>query len=118
MRFTKAMDRATTKAAFTVTVGGKAIAGKVSFAEGDKVLVFKPAKALPYGKKVVMEVGATALSAEGAALAKAAKGDFKTIAKTKRSSTTSIERQHAVAAAVAARSAAAAGHRSRRTTSA
>ena len=48
------MDRATTKAAFKVTVDGKAIAGKVSFAEGDTVLVFKPAKALPYGTKVVM----------------------------------------------------------------
>ncbi len=89
VRFTRAMNRATTKAAFKVTVGGKAIAGKVSFAEGDKVLVFKPSKALPYGKKVVMEVGSTALSAQGAALAKAAKGDFKTIGKAKRSSTAS-----------------------------
>jgi hypothetical protein len=83
------MDKATTKAAFKVTVGGSAIAGKISFAEGNKVLVFTPAKKLPYGKKVVMEVGPTALSADGAALAKAAKGDFKTVAKTKRSTTTS-----------------------------
>jgi uncharacterized protein YkwD len=89
VRFTKAMDKATTKAAFTVTVGGKAIAGKISFAEGNKVMVFTPAKSLPYGKKVVMEVGPTALSADGAALAKAAEGDFKTVAKAKRSTTTS-----------------------------
>jgi uncharacterized protein YkwD len=89
VRFTKAMNRATTKAAFKVTVGGKAIAGKISFAEGDKVLVFKPAKALPYGKKVVMEVASTALSAHGAALAKAAKGDFKTIGKASHSTTSS-----------------------------
>jgi uncharacterized protein YkwD len=89
VRFTKAMEKATTKAAFKVTAGGKAIDGKISFAEGNKVLVFKPAKKLPYGKKIVMEVGAAALSAEGVSMAKAAKGDFKTIGKAKHVTTTS-----------------------------
>jgi uncharacterized protein YkwD len=81
VRFNKTMDRASTKAAFKVTVAGNAVDGKVKFAEGDKVLVFEPAKALPYGQKVVMEVASTALSAEGVRLVKPAKGDFKTIAK-------------------------------------
>ncbi len=89
VRFTRAMERASTKAAFTVTVGGKAIEGKVTWAESDKVLVFEPKKALPYGKKVVMEVAATARSAEGAAIAKAVKGAFKTISKTSNSTTSS-----------------------------
>ena len=89
VRFDKTMDRASTKAAFKVTVGGKAVAGKVKFAESDKVLVFEPAKALPYGQKVVMEVAPTALSAEGVPLVKPAKGDFKTVAKTTRSRTSS-----------------------------
>ena len=57
VRFNKTMDRTSTKAAFKVTVDGKAVDGKVKFAESDKVLVFEPAKALPYGQKVVMEVG-------------------------------------------------------------
>ena len=42
------MDQASTKAAFKVAAG-KAVAGKVTFAEDDTVLVFEPAKALPYG---------------------------------------------------------------------
>ncbi len=89
VRFTKAMDKASTKAAFAVTVGGKAIDGKISFAEGNKVLVFEPAKKLPYGKKVVMTVGPTALSGGGVSLAKAVKGDFKTVGKAKRVTTSS-----------------------------
>ncbi len=81
VRFNKAMDRAATKAAFKATVGGQAIDGKIKFAEGDKVLIFVPAKALPYQKTITMEVAATARSADGLTLAKAAKGVFKTIDK-------------------------------------
>lgn len=81
VRFNKAMDRAATKAAFKATVGGKAIDGKIKFAEGDKVLVFVPAKALPYQKTIVMEIAATARSADGLTLGKAAKGVFTTIHK-------------------------------------
>ena len=92
VRFNKVMDRASTKAAFTVTVGGKAIEGKIKFAEGDKVLVFEPAKALPYDKKIVMEVAPTASSAAGVMLAKAATGVFKTIGKPGQS-TTSVGRR-------------------------
>ena len=74
VRFNKTMDRTSTKAAFKVTVDGKAVDGKVKFAESDKVLVFEPAKALPYGQKVVMEVASSALSAEGVPLVKDAQG--------------------------------------------
>jgi hypothetical protein len=69
VRFTRAMDRATTKAAVRVTVGGKRIDGKITFAQGDKVLVFDPAKRLPYSAKVTMTVDTTALSAQGTAAA-------------------------------------------------
>lgn len=81
VRFNKAMDRAATKAAFAATVDGKAIEGKIKFAEGDKVLIFVPAKALPYQKSIVMEVAATARSADGLTIGRAAKGVFKTIDK-------------------------------------
>ncbi|HET9520691.1 MAG TPA: CAP domain-containing protein, partial [Candidatus Limnocylindrales bacterium] len=70
--FTETMDRASTKAAFSVTIGGKAVAGSVSFAEKSTVLVFKPKGAYPYGAKIRISVAATALSASGAPLAKAA----------------------------------------------
>ena len=53
---------------------GKPVAGKVTFAEDDTVLVFVPAKALPYGAKVVMQVAAGARTQDGAALATAADG--------------------------------------------
>ena len=89
VRFNKVMERATTKAAFKVTVDGKAVDGKIKFAEGDKVLVFQPAKAMPYGKTVVMEVAATAQSADGVRLARAAKGVFKTINKSSPATTSS-----------------------------
>ena len=49
VRFTQPMDEASTKKAFAVVAGTAPVAGKVSFAEDDTVLVFQPAKALPYG---------------------------------------------------------------------
>lgn len=71
VRFSQSMDRATTAAAFVVTAGGKAIAGKMSFAEDDTVLVFQPSAPLPYGAQVEMLVKDTAISAAGAPLADA-----------------------------------------------
>ena len=68
VRFTQPMDRATTKDAFVVTAGAKAVAGTVSFAEKDTVLVFKPSTLLPYGAEVEMLVKNTARSAAGAPL--------------------------------------------------
>ena len=49
VRFTQPMDKASTTQAFKVVAGKAAVAGKVTFAEDDTVLVFEPAKALPYG---------------------------------------------------------------------
>jgi uncharacterized protein YkwD len=81
VRFTRAMDRASTKAAFTVSADGKAVSGKVSFAEKDRVLVFVPASKLPYDAKVVATVASSARSTQGAALAKAGKATFHTVKK-------------------------------------
>jgi uncharacterized protein YkwD len=81
VRFTRPMDRASTKKAFSVTVDGKAVKGKISFAEDDTVLVFDPAKALPYGERVVARVTKAARSADGIALGSNAAAAFRTVAK-------------------------------------
>jgi uncharacterized protein YkwD len=81
VRFTQPMNRATTAKAFSVSVGGKAVAGKVSFAEADTVLVFNPAAAFPYGQTVVMRVAASATSATGVRLATETSGTFTTAVK-------------------------------------
>jgi uncharacterized protein YkwD len=83
VRFTERMDRRATAAAFHVTVGGKAVAGKITWAEQGKVLLFAPAAALAYGTKVVAAVDATALSKDGVKIAKPASGTFTTIPKPK-----------------------------------
>ncbi len=75
VRFTAAMDRAATAAAFRVTANGKAVRGTTAWAERDTVLVFTPAASLPYGAKVVMALAASARSAAGVPLA-ATSGTF------------------------------------------
>ena len=42
VRFTEPMDRRSTARAFTVSIAGKAVDGKISWAERDTVLVFRP----------------------------------------------------------------------------
>ncbi len=118
VRFTQAMDKATTKAAFTVTVGGKRHRRQDQLRRRQQGAGLRAGQEAAVRHEVVMEVGPTALSADGAALAKAAKGDFKTVSKTKRSSTTSTGGSRRWRRRWRRRSAAAAGHRSRRTTSA
>lgn len=81
VRFTRPMDRASTKRAFSVTVDGKAIDGVISFAENDKVLVFDPVAALPYDARIVASVDAGASSVEGASLDAAASAAFRTAPK-------------------------------------
>jgi uncharacterized protein YkwD len=71
VRFSESMHRRSTKAAFSVSIAGKAIAGKVSFAEKDTVLVFRPTELLPYGAAVELMVKGTATSASGVPLAAA-----------------------------------------------
>ena len=83
VRFNQSMHRSSTKAAFKVSADGAAVKGKVSFAENGKVLVFDPAKLLPYDTKIVITVAASARSADGATLARAGRGIFRTEAKPK-----------------------------------
>lgn len=81
VRFTERMDRALTAAAFHVTVAGKDLAGKVSWAEGDTVLVFAPTSPLPYSATVGVAVDAGAASSAGVPLATAASGTLTVKAK-------------------------------------
>ncbi len=81
VRFTAAMDRASATKAFTVTAGGKPVAGTVSFAEGDTVLIFKPKALLPYFTAVAMTVAATAEATDGTPIARAVRGLFRTVPK-------------------------------------
>jgi uncharacterized protein YkwD len=81
VRFTQAMDRRSTKRAWAVTANGKPVAGTVSFAEKDTVLVFRPAKPLPYGATVELLVNASARSASGAPIDAARKVTFHVEAK-------------------------------------
>jgi uncharacterized protein YkwD len=77
VRFSQAMDRASTSAAFTVTVDGRRVDGTRRWAEGDTVLVVDLASDLPYGARVVLAVDGSARSAVGAPLAAPAKATFK-----------------------------------------
>jgi uncharacterized protein YkwD len=83
VRFSQAMEHATTRAAFQATIDGKAVVGKFSFAEQNTVLVFKPSSLLPYSAKVTIGVAATARSVDGAALGKPVAAAFTVEAKPK-----------------------------------
>jgi len=76
VRFTAPMQRARTAAAFHVLVHGKEVAGRVTWAENDTVLVFDPARALPYGVTVTMRLDATAQSKAKAPIGEAIEGRF------------------------------------------
>ncbi|HEX9550130.1 MAG TPA: peptidoglycan DD-metalloendopeptidase family protein [Candidatus Limnocylindrales bacterium] len=65
VRFTAAMDHATTEAAFRASIDRAEIGGTVSWAEGETVLVLDPAEPLPYGAHVELRVDVGALSADG-----------------------------------------------------
>ena len=83
VRFTEAMDRRATAKAFSVTVGGKAVQGTISWAESNTVLVFKPATALPYEAAIVAKVDITARSVTGAPMIRSVRAVFETVAKPK-----------------------------------
>jgi murein DD-endopeptidase MepM/ murein hydrolase activator NlpD len=68
VRFTTAMDRTATQAAFGVFAAGVPVVGASRWAEGDTVLVFNPAGALPYGAKVELAVTSAARSVTGQVL--------------------------------------------------
>ena len=81
VRFTQKMDRRSTARAFSASVGGKAVAGSVRWAESDTVLVFTPKAPLPYGSSVSMNVTAKATDTTGIPLASAAHAAFRTAKK-------------------------------------
>lgn len=81
VRFTEPMDRRTTARAFSVSLGGTVLGGKIRWAERDMVLVFTPATQLPYGTKVAMDVAAGATSTTGVSLAAPGHGTFETVKK-------------------------------------
>ncbi|MEA2611069.1 MAG: Bacterial Ig-like domain [Chloroflexota bacterium] len=79
VRFTEAMDRPSTARAFRVSVAGKSVAGRIRWAEADRVLVFTPARSLPAGATVSMDVGAAASNVAGVRLAAPGHGTFRTV---------------------------------------
>jgi uncharacterized protein YkwD len=81
VRFTRPMDHRSTKASFTVTAGGKAVKGTVTFVENSTVLVFDPAAALPWDSRVVATVASSARSTDGVSLGANARVAFRTVAK-------------------------------------
>jgi hypothetical protein len=84
VRFTVPMTRASTAAAFSVTVNGKRVRGSISWAENDTVLVLDPNSKLPVGSTVYVRVATTARSATGQRLAGAASSSFKVVRPTVR----------------------------------
>jgi uncharacterized protein YkwD len=92
VRFTTSMDHRTTRAAFSVTAGGKPVAGTIQFAESSAVLVFHPTKALPASAKVVISVGPGATSLLGVPLVKAASATVTTVAAPKPKAATTTHR--------------------------
>ena len=81
VRFTESMERRSTARAFSVSVSGAPIAGKIRWAESDTVLVFSPTAQLPYGTTVSMDVTEAARSVAGVTLAATSHGVFQTVAK-------------------------------------
>ena len=71
VRFSRPMDRASTRTAFKVLVDGKPIKGKITFAEDDTVAIFDPAKDFAYDKRVIASVATSARSADGVRLGSA-----------------------------------------------
>ncbi len=80
VRFTQPMDTAASGPAFSAAVGGKVLAGKVTWAEGNTVLVFSPSVPLAKGSTVTMTVSTAARSAAGVSLASAGTVSFRTVA--------------------------------------
>ncbi len=76
VRFTVPMDTKATAAAFSVTVGGRAVAGSLYWAEGDTVLVLTPRYSFKVGTTVVARVSTAARSAGGLHVSAAASATF------------------------------------------
>jgi uncharacterized protein YkwD len=81
VRFTQPMDRRSTARAFAVSIGGVALAGKVTWADRDTVLIFTPKAVLPFGSTVAMDIATGATNTAGIPLATAVHGTFQTVTK-------------------------------------
>jgi uncharacterized protein YkwD len=79
VRFNSSMNTSTTQKAFSVVVAGRKVAGKVSWAENNTVLVFTPLKALAKGSGVGIRVLGTATSTDGVPLKKGGSATFKVV---------------------------------------
>jgi hypothetical protein len=76
VRFTVPMDREATAAAFSVTDGGRVVAGSTHWAEGDTVLVLTPRYSFKIGSTVIARVSTAARSAGGLHISAAASATF------------------------------------------
>lgn len=76
VRFTTAMDHATTESAFHASIDGIDIEGTVRWAEGDTVLVLRPAEVLPYGAHVELRVDVGGMSVVGLPVVEPASVNF------------------------------------------
>ena len=81
VRFSDSMDRRATARAFTVSAVGQTVTGTINWAESDAVLIFTPDTDLPYGARVVVEVGPVAQNVAGVPLGGPGKSAFQTVAK-------------------------------------
>ena len=78
VRFSRPMNHASTKQAFSLLIDGKAVAGKVTFAENDTVLIFDPDKDFAYDARVLAVVARSARSVDGVALGADVQAAFRT----------------------------------------
>jgi uncharacterized protein YkwD len=83
VRFTRSMERSSTRDAFVLKVDGKKVAGSVRFAEHNTVLVFDPKDDFPYGATVVMQVADTAVAADGTQIDRSRTAKFTVVEKPK-----------------------------------
>lgn len=79
VRFTVPMNRASTAAAFAVTINGKRVRGSIGWDENNTVLILDPTNKLPIGSTVTMHVATTARSVTGQRLGGAATASFKVV---------------------------------------
>jgi uncharacterized protein YkwD len=78
VRFSEPMDRATTEAAFSATVKGTALKGRLTWKDGDTVLVLDPASNLDHDQRIVLGVTGDATSVNGVPLAAPARAAVRT----------------------------------------
>ena len=76
VRFSTAMDHASTQIAFSLLVNGKAVSGSFYWAEADTVLVFDPRSSFKVGNTVTARVSTAAKSSTGMHLTKTVTASF------------------------------------------